>query len=261
MLVESSSQKSCKKSTTLLIQLLHKSLLQNTIININSFIIYSAYRAIHWMENHLKCNCGCTLMYLFTTIFHVTWRCFFSPPNTPVNLLLYSTVFVYIYPQYTYQQFIISFLAMKDHMKGVLVLNQRKGGSNLKDQNNFVCRKARRNADKTKSQYKCVKVDSIKCRATVWVNDETLMVEKSNHEHNHSPLLLEMLAMYALGLFSVQSLYPYFISTLVQYIQVLDLHTCRLVRLSAVLFALVCAYLVTCLHVFVPHSVYYFHLL
>jgi hypothetical protein len=111
------------------------------------------------------------------------------------------------------------------------VPNQRKGGSNLKDQNNFLCRKAHCNADKTKSQYKCVKVDSIKCRAAVWVNDETLMVEKSNHEHNHSPLLLEMLAMYALG----QSLHPYFISTLVQYIQVLDLHTCRLVRLSAVL--------------------------
>jgi hypothetical protein len=33
----------------------------------------------------------------------------------------------------------------------------------------------------------------------------------------------------------VQSLHPYFISTLVQYIQVLYLHTCRLVRLSAVL--------------------------
>jgi hypothetical protein len=153
--------------------------------------------------------------------------------SNPVNLLLYSTVFVYIHPQYTYQQFIISFLAMKDHMKGVLVPNQRKGGSNLKDQNNFVCRKARHNAYKTKCQYKCVKVDSIKCRAAVWLYDETLMVEKSNHEHNHSPLLLEMLAMKALGLFSVQSLHPYFISTLVQYIQVLYLHTCRLVRLSA----------------------------
>jgi hypothetical protein len=112
------------------------------------------------MENHLKCNCGCTLMYLFTAIFHETWRCFFSPPNTPVNLLLYSTVFVYIHPQYTYQQYIISFLAMEYPMK---VPNQRKGGSNLKDQNSCVYRKAHRNADKTKTQYKCVKVDNNEC--------------------------------------------------------------------------------------------------
>ncbi len=40
ILVKSSSQKSCKKLTTLRIQLLHEPLLQNTIININSFIIY-----------------------------------------------------------------------------------------------------------------------------------------------------------------------------------------------------------------------------
>ncbi len=54
-------------------------------------------------------------------------------------------------------------------MKGVLVHNQRKGGSNLKDPNNFLYRRARRNADKTKTQYKCVKVDSKKCGAAVWV--------------------------------------------------------------------------------------------
>jgi hypothetical protein len=41
ILVKSSSQKSCKKSTTLRIQLLHELLLQNTIIKINSFIKYS----------------------------------------------------------------------------------------------------------------------------------------------------------------------------------------------------------------------------
>jgi hypothetical protein len=122
-------------------------------------------------------------------------------PLTPVNLLLYSTVFVYIHPQYTYQQFIVSFLAMEYPMKGVLVPNQRKGGSNLKDQNNYVYRKARRNADKTKTQYKCVKVDSNKCRAAVWVNDKTLMVDKPNHDHNHGPPLLEMLARYVLVLF------------------------------------------------------------
>jgi hypothetical protein len=135
-----------------------------------------------------------TVMYLFTAIFHVTWRSFLSPPNTPVNLLLYSTVFVHIHLQYTYQQFTFTFLAMEYPMKGVLVPNQRKGGSNLKDHNNFVCRKACRNADKTKTQNKCVKVDNNKCPPAVWVNDETLMAEKLNHEHNHSPPLLEMLA-------------------------------------------------------------------
>jgi hypothetical protein len=124
-------------------------------------------------------------MYLFTAIFHVTWRCFFSPPNTPVNLLLYSTVCVYIHPQHTCQQFIISFLAMEYPMKGVLMPNQRKGGSNLKDQNSCVYRKTSRNADKTKAHYKCVEVDSIMCSAAVWVNDQALMAEKPNHEHNH----------------------------------------------------------------------------
>ncbi len=83
--------------------------------------------------------------------------------------------------------------------------NQRKGGSNWKDQNSCVYRKARRNADKTKTQYKCIKVDSNMCSAAVWVNDQALMVEKPNHEHNHSPPL-QMLAWYVLGLFSVQSL-------------------------------------------------------
>ncbi len=84
-------------------------------------------------------------------------------------------------------------------MKGALVPNQRKGGSNLKDQNNFVHRKARQKADETKTQYKCVNVDSFKCCAAFWLNDETLMVEKPNHEHNHGPPLLEMLARNVLG--------------------------------------------------------------
>jgi hypothetical protein len=79
-------------------------------------------------------------------------------PLTPVNLLLYSKAFVLIHPQYTYQQFIVSFLATEYPLKGVLVPNQRKVGPNLKDQNNFLYRN--RNADKTKTQYKCVKVDS-----------------------------------------------------------------------------------------------------
>ncbi len=91
----------------------------------------SAYRTKHWTENHFNRNCGCTLMYLFTTIFHVNRRRFLSLPNTPVNLLLYNTVFIYIHPQYTYQQFIISFLAMEYPMKGVRVPNQRVGDFNF----------------------------------------------------------------------------------------------------------------------------------
>ena len=43
-------------------------------------------------------------------------------------------------------------------MKGALVPNQRKGGSNLKDQNNFVHRKARQKADETKTQNCTVQV-------------------------------------------------------------------------------------------------------
>jgi hypothetical protein len=62
-----------------------------------------------------------------------------------------------------------------------------------------VYRKALKNSDETKTQYKCVKVDSFKCCAAVWLNDETLMVEKPNHEHNHGPPLLEMLARNVLG--------------------------------------------------------------
>ncbi len=62
---------------------------------------------------------------------------------------------------------------MEYPMKGDLVPNQRKGGSNLKDQNIFVHRKARQNADEIRTQYKCVKVNSFKNRAAVWLKDES----------------------------------------------------------------------------------------
>ncbi len=77
----------------------------------------------------------------------------------------------------------------------------------MKEKNNFVHRKARQKADETKTQYKCVKRDSFKCRAAFRLNDETLIVEKPNHEHNHGPPLQEMLARNALEFcFSASSL-------------------------------------------------------
>jgi hypothetical protein len=83
---------------------------------------------------------------------------------------------------------------------GRMVPNQ-KGGQNLVDQNNFVYRKARFSPDKSKQFFKCVKCDLLKCKASVWIEVGTLIVNNTAmQEHNHSPPILELAARYSMFL-------------------------------------------------------------
>jgi hypothetical protein len=73
--------------------------------------------------------------------------------------------------------------------QGTFIKNQ-KGGDNLRDESNFTYRKHRSNKEKTKSWYKCVKIDTLRCPAVAVWNHTTSLIDEVQKEHNHSTDLL-----------------------------------------------------------------------
>ncbi len=58
-------------------------------------------------------------------------------------------------------------------------------------------RKANFSTVKSKQFFKCVKCDFLKCKASVWIEVGTLIVNNTAmQEHNHSPPILEKAARY-----------------------------------------------------------------
>jgi hypothetical protein len=77
--------------------------------------------------------------------------------------------------------------------QGTFIKNQ-KGGENLWDESNFTYRMHRSNKEKTKSWYKCVKIDTLHCPAVAVWNDTTSLIDEVLSEHNLSTDLLGDLA-------------------------------------------------------------------
>ncbi len=105
------------------------------------------------------------------------------PTHLPQNLYL----LVYNSKKLTTQMYrqMLIIPIMEDPQPGRMVPNQ-KGGQNLVDQNNIVYRKARFSPDKSKQFFKCVKCNLLKCKASVWIQVGTLIVNNTAmQEHNH----------------------------------------------------------------------------
>jgi hypothetical protein len=78
-------------------------------------------------------------------------------------------------------------------MVGIIVPSQGRGVL-LRDEDYYLYKIVRTNKTEDRAWYRCVKENTLFCRATAIFNPKTGLIHKRNREHNHEPTMLEQVA-------------------------------------------------------------------